>query len=140
MKKTLVWALSLLVAGSITLISCGKYDEGPGLSLRSKKGRLAGDWMVEKATSTTGSTVTDMTSWFANYSINFEKDGKYSATFGSITDVGSWEFSDDKMMVISTNSSGGKDSMPIIRLTNKEFWTKEVNGNTTDEIHFMSNH
>lgn len=138
MKKTLVWALSLLVAGSITLISCGKYEEGPGLSLRGKKGRLAGDWIVEKATATTGSSVVDFTSQMSGYEWTYDKDGTFTFTWGSVSSVGSWEFDSDKSNLITTDSNGDKDTAFITRLTNKEFWTKDESGGTTTEIHFKA--
>ena len=138
MKKTILWALALLTAGSITLISCGKYEDGPGLSLRGKKGRLAGDWMVEKATSTNGSNVIDYTSLFANYEFTYDKDGTYTLTVGSVSTIGTWEFNDDKSQLITTSSSGNKDTSTITRLTNKEFWTKDTYNGTTDEIHFAA--
>lgn len=139
MKKSIILALSLLVAGSFVFIGCGKYEDGPGMSLRSKKGRLAGDWKVEKATSTTNGTTTDWTSLFAGYVLTIDKDGSFTETMNNISTNGTWKFSDDKMLLIQTyTSSGNVDTMPITRLTNKEFWSKEVNGNTTDEIQFSA--
>lgn len=45
MKKiTRILALALTVA--IIAPSCGKYEDGPGISLRTKKARMAGDWKL----------------------------------------------------------------------------------------------
>lgn len=44
MKKA-IYLLTLLV---ITFSACKKYEDGPGLSLRTKKARLAGDWTLSK--------------------------------------------------------------------------------------------
>ena len=46
--KKIFYALTILVG--LQLASCGKYEEGPGFSLRSKTARLAGEWTIEKAT------------------------------------------------------------------------------------------
>ena len=44
--------LSILFAAFsvLFLVSCGKYEDGPGFSLRSKEARLAGTWTFEKVT------------------------------------------------------------------------------------------
>ena len=34
--------------------SCGKYEEGPGISLRSKKARLANTWTITKTVTKDG--------------------------------------------------------------------------------------
>lgn len=45
MKKiTRMLALALTVA--VIAPSCGKYEDGPGISLRTKKARMAGDWKL----------------------------------------------------------------------------------------------
>ena len=139
MKKTIIWACALLVVGSITLISCGKYDEGPGLSLRSKTGRLAGDWKVEKSTVSNALGSINNTATYDGYTWTFEKDGAATFKYGAFTSVATWKFNDDKSIVIMTYSvTGSVDSMPLTRLTNKEFWTKEVYGGSTEERHFVA--
>lgn len=45
MKKTVMYTLALMVVMS-TMQSCKKGDEDPGLSLRSRKARLTGEWVV----------------------------------------------------------------------------------------------
>jgi hypothetical protein len=45
-SKFLLFSLLL----SATLLSCGKYDDGPGISFRSKTHRVAGNWEVSKWT------------------------------------------------------------------------------------------
>ena len=136
MKKAISLSLPLLFVAAALFTGCGKYEEGPGLSLMSKKGRLAGTWTVEKATSTSGGISVDVTSAFANMSWTYEKDGTYKFTWGALTETGSWEFGDKKETVITTDSTNDKDTATIYRLKNKEFWTKDTYGSTTSEIHF----
>jgi hypothetical protein len=48
MKKN--YFLLALLAIAITFGSCGKYEDGPNISLRTKKARVAGNWKVVKVT------------------------------------------------------------------------------------------
>lgn len=114
-----------IIAASIT--SCGKYEEGPKLSLRSKKGRLAGDWLLQSVeVNGTAVNFTNSDYW------TFDKDGTYKYTAGNLSVSGTWVFTDDKLGII-TEVSGNKDTMStLIKLTNKEMWFKDVDGaNTT---------
>ena len=45
MKKHLITLAALLF---LCAPACKKYDEGPALSLRSKKSRIANKWKVDK--------------------------------------------------------------------------------------------
>lgn len=114
----------LTLAGATTLgvASCGKYEDGPSLSLSTKKARVAGDWEVKSI----GTTVLGN-----NYSVNmvFEKDGSVQVTstynYGgysqSYTYAGSWDFASDKEQILLT-VDGSADLYEIKRLTNKEMW------------------
>ncbi len=75
------------------LFSCGKYENGPSISLRSKKQRICNIWQ-------------------SNYDndeiFEFKEDGSCELYY--LSDLpfkyeGTWEFSDDKSQ-ISTNVSG----------------------------------
>lgn len=84
----------LTLAGATTfgVSSCGKYEDGPGLSLLTKKSRVAGSWDVKSI----GNQVMN-----SEYSINlsFEKTGSllittsynYSGYSDSYTYAGSWD-------------------------------------------------
>ena len=92
---------------------CKKGENDPGLSLKSRKGRLAGEWKLVKAeenstqTGATAQTKTfDGTNWTANGTkdntaytkrVTFEKDGtfKMEETWAAITTTatGVWFFS-----------------------------------------------
>jgi hypothetical protein len=44
MKKVLAsLAIVALLAGSVSVAGCGKYEEGPSISLRTKKARVVGE-------------------------------------------------------------------------------------------------
>src|SRR4051812_28004631 len=118
--KTLIKSIFALAIFTTILSSCGKYEEGPKISLRSKKARLSGDWTLEKltydgvdVTSSIGGTVM----------LDIEKDGGYKSTFnGTVSDEGKWELGEDKDDVFMTSNDTGsvKESYRILKLKNKE--------------------
>ena len=133
MKKGLLF----LAAGLFMLTSCGKFEEGPGFTLRSKKARLSGDWTLKEITVNGSNTYQGEPLLDGTYIVKFgfEKDGKYTfsetytdATTGAITDteVGTWELKDDSLMTKSSTNS--EDALHVIRLTNSEFWIDETDG------------
>jgi hypothetical protein len=74
--KKIIYALSILTG--LQFASCGKYEEGPAFSLRTKTARLAGEWTIEKLT-VDGE---DLTAFAAAFITNteFTKDGDYIVT------------------------------------------------------------
>ncbi len=66
--------LSILFAAFavVFLASCGKYEDGPGLSLRSKKARLTGTWVVESAIQGSTDITGDITNG-GSVELTFEK-------------------------------------------------------------------
>jgi hypothetical protein len=123
MKK----GLFILSAGLLLLASCGRYEEGPGFTLRSKKARLAGDWKVTEITVNGSTTVDGDPTLPTGYELNFtfEKDGKFSVSSSdsdtpNTPDTGTWEFKDDSL--VTKYSDGFREAFRIVRLTNKEFW------------------
>ena len=89
--------LTLAGVTAIGVSSCGKYEDGPGFSLLSKKSRVVGDWEVKSI----GADV-----FGSEYSVNlsFEKDGSlmltnsysYQGVSESYSYAGSWDFASDK--------------------------------------------
>jgi hypothetical protein len=114
--------LTLAGVTAIGVSSCGKYEDGPGFSLLSKKSRVVGDWEVKSI----GSEV-----FGSEYSVDlsFEKSGSLMFTYSysnqgiseSYTYAGSWDFASDKEQ-LSMNIDGDIQLFEIKRLTNKEMW------------------
>ena len=108
------------VAGitALSVSSCGKYEDGPGISLLSKKARVVGSWDVKSIGSF---------SLNSGYSLNFsfEKSGSASFSYSysgySETYAGSWDFASDKENLI-LNIGGDVQTFEIKRLTNDEIW------------------
>lgn len=120
MKTLRILSLAAL-AMAFVLGSCSKYEEGPALSLRTKKARVAGTWSVEKFVSDDGTE----TSSNDNSTIEYTKDGTYRISSGSASFSGTWEFNSDKTEIVTTTEFFGavsKDESTIIKLKNDEMW------------------
>jgi hypothetical protein len=147
MKKIVKISIIALLVGStaFTFSGCGKYEDGPSISLLTKKARVAGTWGVEKYMV---NGVDQTAAWRQVYSsenLIFDKAGTYSATYNTIlgpfTDAGTWAFINDKanLQLISSSANSVADVWEIIRLTNSELWVRETGSITTaDEFHYMS--
>ena len=75
MKKDINSKLLLVTAATSLLgfTNCGKYEDGPSISLMSKTGRLTGEWEVKEYDGDdlpSGSEIT----------FEFEKDGDFEVT------------------------------------------------------------
>ncbi|MEN9333934.1 MAG: hypothetical protein RLY35_1114 [Bacteroidota bacterium] len=124
MKK----GLFILGAGLMLMASCGRYEEGPGFSLRSKKSRLAGDWKIKEITVNGSTTDAGEPTLPSGYDIrlSFEKSGSgvMKEIFPGETTMESsnftWEFKDDSL--IMKDADGYRDAMRIVRLSNKDLW------------------
>ncbi len=140
--------LSILFAAVAVVLfaSCGKYTDGPGFSLRSKKSRVVGEWTVESAVQA-GVDITSSITSGGTVNLTFTKDGVYTyaydyTVFGqhlSGTLNGTWDFSDDKVTLDIKDGSGSTSSSKILRLTNKELWLEETDSNgSTYEVHYKA--
>ena len=124
MKKLMNRGLVALVGMVLLLASCGKYDGGPGLSLATKKGRLAGTWVPSSYEDANGNVTTYNGSEFT---ITYEKDGTVTYDLPSLfTQTGTWEFNSDKTAVVTVFNGTSDTSDPIYRLTSKELWFKDA--------------
>lgn len=147
MKKIVKISIIALLVGctAFTFSGCGKYEDGPSISLLTKKARLAGTWGVEKYMV---NGVDQTAAWRQVYSsenLIFDKAGTYSATYNTIlgpfTDAGTWAFINDKanLQLISSSANSVADVWEIIRLTNSEIWVRETGSSSNaDELHYMS--
>ena len=120
-----------LAAAVVTVLnfqSCGKYEDGPGFSLRSKTARLTGEWEVVRVGTTSYP--------YSGYSLEFEfeQSGDFSQTisevgYGAYSYTGDWEFSSDKES-LEIIIGGDIEIFEIKRLTNDELWLED---NTNQE-------
>jgi hypothetical protein len=129
MKKQL--AIFTFFAVALVFTGC-KYEEGPSLSLRSKKARLAGEYTVQKATRD-GEEI-DI-SFFQGFTYIFDKDGNLEVKGTNLTSKSTYEFGDKKETLIITDADGDTETYTILKLTNDEFWYTRKDGDMTFEFH-----
>ena len=130
MKTKTILTLATVVAATTFLASCGKYEDGPGISLLTKKARLTGEWDAVEYETSNGIVTADNSS----STVEFDKSGTVTFKEDGFSITGTWEFSSDKeKIVIKTEFFGVPDTeeLTILRLTNKEFWAKDVDGDIT---------
>lgn len=124
----------LLLAAGLGIIlsfgSCTKYEDGPGLSFRTKTTRLVGNWELIEVD---GQQIRR----FGEFTlIDFDKDGDFTLSgsyfeangqYVSYREAGDWEWENGKEEIeIETN--GFKEDWEIMRLTNNELWFEVENG------------
>ena len=132
MKKMINRSLFLLAGLAFVFASCGKYEGGPGLSLLTKKGRLAGTWDISSIEYANGDVLTFEPN---TSSLTFEKDGSYMVSITVLgftsSDSGTWEFNSEKTAIVSTTDGSTNTTDPIYRLTSEELWFKDADGDIT---------
>jgi hypothetical protein len=125
MKKLMNRGLLAIFAALFVLSACGKYEGGPGFSLASKKGRLTGTWDATSIEYSNGNVVTIDA---GTNLLTFDKDGTYKNENPFFGATGNWEFNDDKTAIVVTINGNSETSDPIYRLTNKDLWFKNADG------------
>lgn len=102
--------------------SCGKYEDGPGFSLLSKKARVVGDWEVKSiGADVFGTEYSVDLSFEKNGSLMFTYSYNYQGSSQSYSYAGSWDFASDKEQ-LSMIVDGNVELFEIKRLTNNEMW------------------
>jgi hypothetical protein len=140
----------LLAIATTTLMfnTCGKYEEGPDFSLRTKTARITGTWEM-KEMSVNGEVVDieeifslaleefdgEMFDLVTNIRIKYklEKDGSGEIIFyGNILGLEQsfpqdieWKFDDNKEKIMIFIENEWED-FEIIRLTNNELWLRDT--------------
>lgn len=124
-------AIGLAVA---LLLGCTKFEEGPGFTLRTKKGRVANDWKVDRG------YINDIeaTEALNDFYVTFKRDGAVKFTYmvptaaGDSTFVvkGGWDFINDEdvALVLSKDDSTITRIWHLTRLTADELFATEMVG------------
>lgn len=139
--------LSLPVLFPLVLIisdSCKKYEEGPALSVRSKKARLDNVWKAELYYENDVDKTSDFHSVYTDARLTIGKDGSYSMyyKFLNLTDyneTGTWKLSSDKEFINFYRTSPNTDSWfwRILRLKDKELWVESADSNSVNELRMI---
>jgi hypothetical protein len=145
MKNQIKSILLMGIAAVMFFASCGKYEDGPNFSLRSKKARLVNTWVIDKAFRDGVDFTEEFKQDNPNYQLEIRKDNTItSSIFNDMTgekeeSKGKWEFSKDKEKVKFTDDATGQEwSEEILRLTNNEYWAGLDFGISKLEIHYKS--
>jgi len=105
----------------ISLSGCKKYEDGPGLSLSSKKSRVVANWKIKKFLYNS----VDETSEYLDYTWEMKKDGDANVVSTGNTDHGKWDFALDKE-ALDLRFDGDIVRYNIKRLTAKDLWMESV--------------
>ena len=126
-KQTIAWSVLILVVAS----GCRKYNEGPGLSLRSKTARVSNEWKVESAYDYKDSVT--VTQDYMGETWEFTKDGEFmERDNGTIEKNGTWNFTPEKDS-LQVKVITDIDSYYILRLKENEIWLRDKD----EELHLV---
>jgi len=121
MKRIFFSLIVISAFFSVLNISCSKYQDGPIISFKAKKKRIANTWQhsafvyLDQNISETNNLPTT--------TYTYTEDGIY---FNSLGDSGKWEFKGEVDIKI-TITNGSADSVAIyeiLRLSTKSLWLK----------------
>ncbi len=134
MKKIVFIAMVLIITAS-----CGKYEEGPGFSLKSKTNRLAREWVVEKVIENDIDITIDYQLLKPNHTLLFLDYGSLKETVNEVIIAKGWEWGEDKETLVLTYKLLEIEKIQVIRirrLTSKEFWYTTTEDEKDYEFHW----
>ena len=125
----------LILSACLLLSSCNKYEDGPSISLRSRKARLVNKWQISEGSS-------QYYVFSEIFSLEFTKDGAYimeveQDTVNTKFVEGTWEFYDNHNSVITYIPSftyrhftigDMHDTLNLSKLEHKEVWYSSLEG------------
>lgn len=143
MKKNLPQSAIIFISALLLLLaSCGKYEEGPNISFRSKKARIANDWVLDEMY--INGELQNLSAESRSIIYSLTKDGKIKTQvsfLGQLLEAtGNWEFYDNKEELKTSItytfliSYTDVKIFKILRLKEKELWLErtEQNGNKVE--------
>jgi hypothetical protein len=136
MKKLIFMAVIALL-----LTSCGKYEEGPGFSLKSKTKRLAREWTISKVIEN-GVDITDAyKNMVKTHELKFMETGSLKETINTAILAKGWEWGDKKETIRIYWTLIGVDhevTHTILQLSSKEYWYRTVLDEKDYEFHWSA--
>ncbi len=137
MKYTNILKVSILLLICGTLFSsCSKYDQGPGLSFRSKSARVTNHWKVQKVL-WEGDDVTEL---LEGQTYEFKEDNTYAIYDNDIvSENGKWSLVEEKekLEMIDNEYPDEKITYTIIKLKEKEMMWEYTEDDETFEFTFI---
>ena len=140
--KSISRILVLFLLSVFVLSSCGKYEEGPMISLLPKMMRLTSQWQLDKL------YIDDVEQTLSDDDkddyIDLKDGGVYeivtvSGSY-STTSTGTWELTSSKEQLVLKYDFGTityNEEYDILRLTSKELWVERIVGNDMNEYHYI---
>lgn len=129
--KMLKFALLASLFGFV-FSSCVFYEDGPLISLLSKKERVANTWVAEDVIEADGDVVTDS---YKNWTWTFTKDGEATVSYPvlgtTINFQGEWNLVDNGaifQLIIDLGLGNNINDYDILRLAADEFWLLAEDG------------
>ena len=129
-----IFIIGLACTTLVFVNGCKKYDEGPALSLKGKKARVANEWKIEYAYDYNDNI--DVTSDYSGETWDFTKKGEFTEKDNGVVDkAGTWEFVSDKeaIQVNITGTGSSTETYTILKLKEKEMWLKDKD----EELHLV---
>jgi uncharacterized protein (TIGR03066 family) len=131
MKSAFYKTVFITMLASLFIITgCTKYDDGPLFSIKSKTGRLEGEWKLVKMNGE------DINSNDDQLYYQFEKDGKCIVTNEYDDDVysyeGTWVWENSKEVIeieVVFQDETERIDYTVFRLTNNELWVEDDDNN-----------
>lgn len=126
MKKILLFCFALVVI----LSACKKYEDGPFISFRSRKERVANTWVykdVFRNDTNITAEIQNSNNILDNPYYTFTKDGGLTIGFVNTPAIGTipgtWEFTDkDEKMKLTIPILSQEINWKILRLKEEELW------------------
>jgi hypothetical protein len=112
--------IAIFFLALLPISACKKYNEGPFVSIWSRKERIEGKWVVGYAEK----NQQDITSAYKDVVWEFTRNYSVIETTDSFKINGIWgTMTNDKDFVIDYDN-GNRNIYEIVRLTRKQFWIR----------------
>lgn len=118
--------------------SCAKFEDGPKISLKSKKSRIAQEWELKVLYNADGEEQAVVPEWTMDYS----KEGDYNTSVYGFEQEGTWAFDGDVNLKITYEISGlgatykSYENYEILRLASDELWLIDKNESHTGTYNY----
>jgi len=136
MRKLVFISIAVLLVSA-----CGKYEEGPKLSLKSKEKRLCREWKIDKLIENEIDITAEHINMLTKHEIKFMDFGSVKETIGNTILAKAWEWDKKKENIIIDYTLLEKTTTiecTIRRLTSKEFWYTTTIDSKDYEYHWAA--
>lgn len=145
-KPHIVFIIVLTVFAAFLFDSC-KYEEGPSISFRSRKERVANTWKLEKYMVNGIDSTLGFNNYYNAARWTFNKNGGFMYSYilpdTTVTANGTWAFTSGDEAInleyITLSDTMKKQTLTILKLMEKDFWFKRTDTlAVTREIHLTA--